>query len=480
MAKEETDNKPVELKNVDTYSAPARGEPARVIRDSIAKGLRLTVYPSGKKSFLYFYRNPQGIQRKWTMGSFPALSLTAARAKVATLKDNLERAKTDPVFALSPECDPAATEQGTKHAIRAPIPDDDKYPAIVKEYLRDYVMGRGTMAKKAPKDSTIEQTARALGLKQDKTKPKWTWVEIRDGLAEQWQGKRFAAISKADVKHHLDDLLHNGSAKRQASGAPVTANRTYAVLKALWRWAQRETKLADGKRGEDITDWVRSTEEKRERFLTEPEIRAFWQATGELGYPAGTAMRVILLTGCRKSEVSDMQISELSEDLKRWAIPGGRTGRVKNREEHTLPILPDVRAILQGLPQRPFLFSYNGGTSPIKNFTAPHEKVLKRMEEFLGVTYVDDPEAPWPSRPWTIHSLRHTFATLSNERDPSVQVAVDVVQNHKIKGMAGTYNHAEYKALKYNLLEAWEADVRRILAGQKRSESDEDNPAATW
>lgn len=480
MAKEETDNKPVELKNVDTYSAPAQGEPPRVIRDSIAKGLRLTVYPSGKKSFLYFYRNPQGVQRKWTIGSFPALSLTAARSKVASLKDTLERAKKDPALALSPEADPAATEQGTKREIRAPVPEDDLYPAVVRTYLRDYVMGRGTMAKKAPKDNTIEQTARALGLKQDKTKAKWAWVEIRGGLSEQWHGKRFAALSKADVKKHLDDLLHNGSAKRQAPGAPVTANRTYAVLKALFRWAQRENKLAEGKRGEDITDWVRSGEEKRERFLSEEEIRAFWQATGEIGYPAGTTLRVILLTGCRKSEVSGMSTSELSEGLTRWTIPGGRTGRVKNREEHTLPILDDVRAILEGLPQKPYLFSYDGGQTPMASFTAPHGKVLRRMEELLGKAYIDDPEAPWKDRPWVPHDLRHTFSTLNNERDPGASFAVEVVLNHKIKGMAGGYNHAEYKAPKYNLLRDWEADVRRILEGKPRPQSEKEDLAITW
>jgi integrase len=471
----------VELKNVDTYSSPGKGEPERVIRDTIAKGLRLVIRPSGKKSFLYFYRNPQGVQRKWTMGSYPALSLTSARSKVATLKDTLERAKTDPVLALSPEADPAAFEQSTKRDIRAPVPEDDLYPAVVREYLRDYVMGRATEAKKAPKDSTIEQTARALGLKQDKTKPKWTWLEITGGLATQWSSKRFAAITKADVKRHLDDLLHNGSAKRQSVGAPVTANRTFAVLKALFRWAQRENRLADGKRGEDITDWQRSGEEKRKRFLTEDEIRAFWQATGEIGYPAGTALQVILLTGCRKSEVSDMNRSELDPDLKRWTIPGGRTGRVKNREEHTLPILPNVRALLQSIPHNgKFLFSYDAGLSPMKSFTAPHANVLKRMEALLEITYIDNPEAPWPIRPWTPHDLRHTFSTHNNERDPTSENAVEAVINHKKKGMAGGYNHAEYKPLKYNLLEAWEADVRRILAGKPRPQNGTNDAAANW
>ena len=36
-------------------------------------------------------------------------------------------------------------------------------------------------------------------------------------------GEEVFEIGKADVKKHLDDLLHNGSAKRKGSGSPVTA-----------------------------------------------------------------------------------------------------------------------------------------------------------------------------------------------------------------------------------------------------------------
>jgi hypothetical protein len=281
----------VELKNVDTYSPPAKGEPPIVYRDKIAKGLRFVVYPSGKKSFLYFYRNPQGVQRKWTMGSFPSTTLTKARAKVADLKDVLERAKKDPALAQSPKADPAATEQGTKREIRTPVADDDKYPAVVRAYLADYVMGRGTNADKLPKDNTIKQTARALGLKQDNG----GWQAIDGGLAEQWQGKKFSEIGKADVKKHLDDLLHNGSAKRKGSGSPVTANRTYSVLKALFAWAEREDRLS--RPAKEIMNWKKMPEEDRKRFLSEAEVQAFWKATEAMGYPAGTMLQVILLKG---------------------------------------------------------------------------------------------------------------------------------------------------------------------------------------
>lgn len=459
----------------------AFNEPAGEYLDDDTKGLRLKRYPSGKASFIYFYRNPQGVQRKWTLALEPTpATVNQARNAVEGLRGILKRAKKDPELAGSPEADPAAAEIARK-VIPEAKGDDVLYPAVARAYMAEYAIGRGTKAGKKPKDNTIIQTANRLGLTQDRTKPKWAWLDIPDSLATKWQKKAFASLGKADVDGHLDSLLHNGSAKRKGSGSPVTANRTYSVLKAFFAWGKRRGRTA--KRPEDVCDWDRAIEDKRERFLSEDEIRAFWTATEAMGYPNGDLLRVILLTGCREKEVGEMSVAELDPDLKRWTIPGGRTGRVKNREAHTLPILDDVRAILQAVPMSQngtYFFSHNHGFRPIKDYAAPKNKCVKLMEGILGKPYNRDPEAPWPERPWVIHDLRHTFSTLNNERDPSASFAVEVVLNHKIKGMKGGYDHAEYKAPKYNLLRDWEADVRRILAGKKAPKDDKANPATSW
>lgn len=465
MAQPKTEAK--DLKNVATFSPPEKGQPPRVIRDTDTKGLRVVIYSSGKRSFVTYYRNPKGLQRKYTLGSYPALSLTDARAEVKKLDALLEKAKTDPELAAKPEADPAALDQNKKRSIRAPAKDDDLYPAVIRAYLADYRMGRGTKAKKEPKENTIYQTARALGLKPDGSEA-GQWQAIDGGLAIKWQNKRFAEITKTDVERHLDDLLHKGSPNRKGSavGSPVTANRTFSTLKALFEWAERRNRIS--KRAVEIVNWDKAIEDKRERFLAEEEIRAFWQATGEMPYPAGPMFRVLLLTGQRAREVGEMKRSELDLSKWLWTIPGGRTGRTKNRQEHKLPLADDVRKIIEGLPLHngDYMFSFDGGATPIKDYFTPKQKCLTRMEELLGRTYQAEAEK-WQDRPWNVHDLRHTFSTLNNDRDPTAGGAVEAVLNHVKPGMEGKYNHAEYLLAKFNLLTAWEKDVRRIIEGRK-------------
>lgn len=466
MAKPQTEEKKLTALSVEELKPSPDGP--RVIRDTDTKGLRLVIYPTGKRSFVMFYRTPQGTLRKYTLGQFPALSLADARKKVSDTKNLLENAKTDPKLAASPEADPASTKRETRQAIRAPVPEDALYPAVVRRYFADYIMGRATKSQKKPKQITIVEAARLLGLKGYPG----PWVDIKGGLASKWKDKRFDAITKADVKHYLDDLLHNGSPNRKngidkASGSPVTANRTYAALKALFGWAKREDIIT--KPATDIVAWSKAIEEERKRFLSEEEIKVFWQATGEMEYPSGPMLRLLLLTGQRAREVGEMKRGEVDLTKRLWTIPGELTGRTKNREEHVLPLTDAVLEILNSLPKfgdnAPYLFSHNAGVSPVTDYFKMKERCLGRMEKLLERRY--DPDGKWPDRPWVIHDLRHTFSTLNNERDPAAEGVIEAVLNHVKSGMKGKYNHAKYLMAKYNLLDAWGREVARIVEGRK-------------
>ena len=76
--------------------------------------------------------------------------------------------------------------------------------------------------------------------------------------------------------------------------------------------------------------------------LADSELVAIWHATDGAG-PFNSILRVLLLTGQRRSEVSGMSWSELSDDLSTWTIPASRT---KNSTTHVLPLSVPVRAIL--------------------------------------------------------------------------------------------------------------------------------------
>src|SRR3974377_1843832 len=81
----------------------------------------------------------------------------------------------------------------------------------------------------------------------------------------------------------------------------------------------------------------------RERVLDTHEIKAFWQAAGEMAWPFAAMFKVLLVTGARREEVAGMRWSELDLDAGIWTLPGVRT---KNKREHRLALHPMTVALL--------------------------------------------------------------------------------------------------------------------------------------
>lgn len=431
------------------------------IRDKDQPGLRIVVYPTGKKSFVMFYRNPQGVLRKYTLGSFAGSDLPTAktalddaRQKVRDTKTLLDKAKTDEAAAAI--ADPALQKRETKAAIRAPVADDDKYPAVAIRYLDDWRL------RDKPKPKTIEEKARCLGFKLN-----GEWKPLPTGLAVEWAEKRFDKISKADVQRYLDDVMTHGARGNRESGSPVAANRTKTKLRELFQWARDRDIIT--KPVDEIVVWKAVRENARDRYLTPEEIKAFWKATGDMPYPHGPLLRLLLLTGQRKNEIGHMVKDELDLTRHLWTLP---TRRAKNGNEHVLPLPDDVLAILTDLPtfDGPYLFSYNAGVSPVTDPTIFHAQkdCLARMEAELGRTYAKE-EKDKTHGPCVVHDLRRTFSTHCNE-GPYAPF-VEPVLNHVPKGVKGTYNRAAYLRGKYDLLTWWSREVTRIAEG-KPAETD--------
>src|SRR6516164_476610 len=86
---------------------------------------------------------------------------------------------------------------------------------------------------------------------------------------------------------------------------------------------------------------------KRDRVLTAAEIKALWDATsGSDDYSA--IVRLLLLTGCRASEIAGLRWDEIKSD--RIVLPAERT---KTGKEHALPLTAGMRAILEARDRRP-------------------------------------------------------------------------------------------------------------------------------
>jgi integrase len=169
-----------------------------------------------------------------------------------------------------------------------------------------------------------------------------------------------------------------------------------------------------------------------------------------VGEPFGAALKLLLLTGARLNEVSDMTRAELNDDGV-WSISGART---KNKRPHIVPLPPLARDILEHVPriEGTFVFTTNG-RSPISGWS----KIKERLDELMG----DPPH-------WRLHDLRRTAATTMAEIGVMPHI-VEAALNH-ISGakasVAGVYNRAAYAPEKKAALERWAAHIEGITSGR--------------
>jgi integrase len=107
----------------------------------------------------------------------------------------------------------------------------------------------------------------------------------------------------------LDGIAHRAG--------PVMADRTLAYLRAALNWYAAR---ADDWQSPLVRGMTRLAAEERTRVLDDTELRRIWAGTAD-GAPFSRLVRVLLLTGQRRSEVAGMQWSELSAV---WSIPSER------------------------------------------------------------------------------------------------------------------------------------------------------------
>ena len=86
---------------------------------------------------------------------------------------------------------------------------------------------------------------------------------------------------------------------------------------------------------------------KRERVLTDAELRAIWQATAKPG-SFNSIVRMLMLTAQRRDEVAGMAWPELSEDRSTWTFPASRA---KNGDDSIVPLSAQARAIIVAAPR---------------------------------------------------------------------------------------------------------------------------------
>lgn len=142
-----------------------------------------------------------------------------------------------------------------------------------------------------------------------------------------------------------------------------------------------------------------------------------------------------------------------------WTIP---SARVKNTDEHTVPLSEAALAVLAGVERikgkAGLIFTTNGKT-PVSGFTRAKERLDAE------ITKLADGEAI-PA--FTLHDLRRTAATGMAGLGFPPHV-VEAVLNHRSgtrRGVAGVYNRFSYAEEKAAALEAWGRRVLSLVEGK--------------
>ena len=266
---------------------------------------------------------------------------------------------------------------------------------------------------------------------------------IRRELIGPWGERPITEITRGDLIRVVEAVVDRP--------APSQAHTVFAQARRIWNWAlNRDYGLATSPCDRVDPTQLIGRRKPRERTLTDPELGAVWRASGRLGFPFGPLFRVLLLTGCRRSEVSGARWSEIDLDAKLWAIPAER---YKTEKAHVVPLTADVLAELEKLPPRrdDLLFQTVGG--PASGFSKAKARLDRHVAEELGA-------AP---APFTILDLRRTCRTRMAKLGVA-DVVAERVLGHVRGGIEGTYDQHDYEDEKRAALERWAAHVRGVAS----------------
>jgi integrase len=273
-----------------------------------------------------------------------------------------------------------------------------------------------------------------------------SYVEVERHIltdAKSFHGMPVASIDRSNIAARLADIT-------SAQGA-VTANRVRSTMSAMYAWAMKEGLVA----ANPVAATNKHKETPRERVLSDAELALIWKACRDDDH--GWIVKLLMLTGQRLSEISDLSKSEISFDKNLIELPGKRT---KNGKPHQLPMSNSVAAILSAQTaktNRDLLFGY-GDDHAFSGWTVAKAQLDARIAEING--------SPLPH--WVLHDLRRTCATRMADlgvQPHVIEAVLNHIGGHKA-GVAGIYNRAIYAPEKAQALTLWANHITALIEGR--------------
>ena len=330
----------INKRNVDAIGADGSD---RFYWDADIPGFGFRVRASGRKYFVAQFR-ANGRLRRMTIGPYGAVTPEEARKRAMAL-----------VAEAKGGSDPAERRDAERRAATVKL--------LGKRFLDEYVPDHC-------KASTAYEYRRSVKL----------FIEPRIGR------RKVAEIQRSDIA-----ALHHAM-----RSTPYQANRTLGVLSKMFNMAEVWGLRPDG--SNPCLHVKRFKEEKRERFLSAEEFTRLGKvlddilADGSETLSAVAAIRLLMLTGCRLSEIQKLRWEHVDLEAGELQLPDAKTGG------RAVPLAPSAVRLLRSLPRpedNPWVIVGRKPGSHLTDLQHPWRRIRKRAE-------LDDVR---------IHDLRHSFAS---------------------------------------------------------------------
>lgn len=404
---------------IRSLKPPAQGRTE--ISDTKRKGLRLRLSAKGEAVWMFEKRVKGGPKRKHTLGKWPALSLASARD--AALEIELEASR---------GIDRVALEQARREQALASAAAQKTVAEVIEIYsqLKLATLRSGAERKRQLQNSLSEHLNLPIN-----------------------------ALTTAHLQSAVDEKI--------LAGKRVYANRIRSALIAFSKWAWMREML-----DQDVGLRVekRTAETSRDIVLSVEEVRLIYAESEQLGPLWGAIIRLLVLTGQRRSEICKLRWVEL-DFAKRHMVK--LSSQTKNAKPHVTHLSDPVLNELKKLKAEPtadqseFVFTTTR-TTPVSGLS----KVKARLDALLGDRV----------QSWTFHDLRTAQATALNNAGES-EAVVDRIQNHSASSsapsaVARVYNKADLLPQRKKALDLWAAMVTGLYDEPSEQQQEGANQSA--
>jgi integrase len=413
-----------DIKDIVIWDEDQRGFGLRIQRGK--KGRRLT--------YVIQYRTHAGRTRRMTIGD---IELPAQEARKLAARE-LARAKTGD----DPQGEKVAKRRAGSHVFKA----------VAESFIAN---------KELPKPPAKPKP----GKKYWRPSSAGQYRRILLDYCQPLHGFDIAAIKRGDISlvtRRVED-------QRGTRSADLTRDR----LQTLFTWAMgeglTETNPVIGSRKIEYIG-------ERKRVLSDDELARIWHACEPENFPRngnfGRIIRMLILTGARRKEVTGMRRGEVHLEDAIWKLPAARA---KNNREHAIPLSPPAHTILkEALEQK----RWNGRTMVSDQFVFSSfgnmnvNRPLDALYELSG------------TKDWWLHDIRKTVATGMGNLGIAPHV-ISCVLNHvsvmrmDLQGMTvnvqgprtgitGRYNLSPYHREMQDALNKWAEHIMVLVESHRR------------